>query len=70
MDDDVIGEPDVSKVNVVDVESDKDKAKHAYPALYPHRLRIPKNSQVQWEQSSLNVTKHQKPKIDAVWDRP
>ena len=40
-DDDVIDEPDVPKANV-DVESDKDKAKHSPLAPYPHQLRIPK----------------------------
>ena len=39
----MVDEPDVPKVDVVDVESDKDKVKHAPPAPYPHRLRIPKN---------------------------
>ena len=38
----MIDEPDVPKVNVVDVELDKNKVKHAIPAAYPHRLRIPK----------------------------
>ena len=38
----MVDEPDVPKVDVVDVESDKDKVKHAPPAPYPHRLRIPK----------------------------
>ena len=38
----MIGEPNVPKADVVDVESDKDKAKHAPPAPYPYRLRIPK----------------------------
>ena len=41
-DDDVIDEPNVPKADVVDVESDKDKSKHAPPAPYPHWLRIPK----------------------------
>ena len=27
---------------MIDVESDKDKAKHTPPAPYPYRLRIPK----------------------------
>ena len=38
----MIDEPNVPKADVGDVESDKDKAKHALPAPYPHRLRIPK----------------------------
>ena len=38
----MIDEPNVPNVDVVDVELDKDKAKHAPPAPYPHRLRIPK----------------------------
>ena len=38
----MIDELDVSKANVVDVESNKDKTKHAPLAPYPHRLRIPK----------------------------
>ena len=38
----MIDETDVPKANVVDVESDKDKAKHAPPSPYPHRLRITK----------------------------
>ena len=38
----MIDEPDVLKADVVDAELDKDKAKHALPAPYPHRLRIPK----------------------------
>ena len=38
----MIDEPNVPKADVVDVESNKDKAKHAPPAPYPHRLRIPK----------------------------
>ena len=38
----MIDEPNVPKADVVDVELDKDKAKHAPPALNPHRLRIPK----------------------------
>ena len=38
----MIDEPSVPKVDVVDVKSDKDKAKHASQTLYPHRLRIPK----------------------------
>ena len=38
----MIEEPDVPKADVFDVEQDKDKAKHAPPAPYPHRLRIPK----------------------------
>ena len=42
MADNVIDELDVPKVDVVDVEPDKDKAKHAPPAPYHHRLRIPK----------------------------
>ena len=37
----MIDEPDVPKADV-DVESDKDKVKHAFPSPYPHRLRIPK----------------------------
>ena len=35
MDDDLIDEPNVPKADVVDVELDKDKAKHAPSAPYP-----------------------------------
>ena len=42
-DDDVIDEPNLPKADVVDVESGKDKAKHAPTAPYPHGLRVPKN---------------------------
>ena len=42
-DDDVIDERNVPKVDVIDVESDKDKAKHAPLAPCPHRLIIQKN---------------------------
>ena len=38
----MINEPNVPKADVVDVELDKYKAKHAPPALYSHRLKIPK----------------------------
>ena len=38
----VIDKPNVPKADVVDVESNKDKSKHAPPAPYPNRLRIPK----------------------------
>ena len=38
----MVDEPDVPKANVVDVESNKIKVKHAHPAPYLHRLRIPK----------------------------
>ena len=38
----MIDEPDVPKADVIDVESDKDKAKHAPPVPYPHWLRIQK----------------------------
>ena len=38
----MIDEPNVPKANVIDVESDKEKAKHSPPTPYPHRLRIPK----------------------------
>ena len=31
----MIDEPNIPKVDVVDVESDKDKAKHAPPTSYP-----------------------------------
>ena len=34
--------PHVPRTNVVDVEPEKDKASHAPPAPYPHRLRVPK----------------------------
>ena len=34
--------PHVPRKNVVDVEPEKDKASHAPPAPYPHRLRVPK----------------------------
>ena len=40
----MIDEPNVPKANVVDVELDKDIAKHAPPAPYPYRLRIKKKS--------------------------
>ena len=41
----MIDEPDVPKVDVVDVESDKDKAKHAPPTPYNPRLRIKKKKE-------------------------
>ena len=34
--------PHVPRIDVVDVESEKDKASHAPSAPYPHRLRAPK----------------------------
>ena len=43
-DDGVIDEPNVPKADVVDVKSNKDKAKHAPLAPYPHKLRIPKKN--------------------------
>ena len=41
-DDEVSDKPHVPGANVVDVEPEKDKASHAPPAPYPHRLRAPK----------------------------
>ena len=37
----MIDEPNVPKADVVDVESNKNKVKHAPRTPYPHRLRIP-----------------------------
>ena len=38
----MIDMPNILKSHFVDVELDKDKAKHAPPAPYPYWLRIPK----------------------------
>ena len=41
-DDDVSDKPHVPRIDVVDVESEKDKASHVPLAPYPHRLGAPK----------------------------
>ena len=41
-DDEVSDKPHVPRVDIVDVELEKDKASHVPPAPYPHRLRTPK----------------------------
>ena len=41
-DDEVSGKPHVPRIDVVDVELEKDKTSHVPPAPYPHRLRAPK----------------------------
>ena len=41
-DDEVTDKPHVPRVDVVDVEPEKDKASRVPPAPYPHRLRAPK----------------------------
>ena len=67
----MIDEPNVPKADVVDVESDKDKARHAPPTPYPHRLRIPKklNNHVEiyelFKQGKVNI-----PLLDAIKQIP
>ena len=41
-DDEVSDKPHVPRVDIVDVELEKDKASHDPPAPYPYRLRTPK----------------------------
>ena len=41
-DDEVSDKPHVPRVDVVDVEAEKDRASHVHPAPYPHRLKAPK----------------------------
>ena len=41
-DDEVSDRPHVPRINVVEVESEKDKTSHVPPAPYPYRLRAPK----------------------------
>ena len=38
----VYDKPHLHGADVVDVETEKDKASHVLPAPYPHRLRAPK----------------------------
>ena len=41
-DDEVSDKPHVPRIDVVDVDSEKDKTSHVPPAQYPYRLRSPK----------------------------
>ena len=66
-DDEVSDKPLVPRVDVVDVEPEKDKASHVPPAPYPHRLRAPKKvnnySEIYelFKQVKLNI-----PLLDAI----
>ena len=41
-DDEVSYIPYVPRIDVIDIEPEKDKASHVPPTPYPHRLRVPK----------------------------
>ena len=65
--DEVSDKPHVPRADVLDVESEKDKASHVPPATYPHRLRAPKkvnnHSEIYelFKQVKLNI-----PLLDAI----
>ena len=59
--------PHVPRKNVVDVEPEKDKASHASPAPYPHRLRAPNKFNNHFEVYELfKQVKVNIPLLDAI----